>query len=105
MRQGKADSILDCIFREEFLTVALKKDTAIDLDEKIRGLLADENIESYGTRKFLESRSSLTADTARAGPRRPSPRRLLQRSVTKSGTISVRQEAGDRARDRPGGYA
>ena len=37
MRQGKAESILDYIFREEILTVALKKDTAIDLDEKIRG--------------------------------------------------------------------
>ena len=37
MRQGKAESILDYIFRKEILTVALKKDTAIDLDEKIRG--------------------------------------------------------------------
>ena len=36
MRQGKAESIRDYIFREEILTVALKKDTAIDLDEKIR---------------------------------------------------------------------
>ena len=37
MRQGKAESILDYIFCEEILTVALKKDTAVDLDEKIRG--------------------------------------------------------------------
>ena len=37
MRQGKAESILDYMFREEVLTVALKIDTAIDLDEKIRG--------------------------------------------------------------------
>ena len=37
MRQGKAESILDHIFRGEILTVALKKDTATDLDEKIRG--------------------------------------------------------------------
>ena len=38
MRQGKAESIQDYIFREEILTVALKKkDAAIDLDEKIRG--------------------------------------------------------------------
>ena len=37
MRQGKEDSVLDYLFREEVLTVALKKDTAIDLDEKIRG--------------------------------------------------------------------
>ena len=37
MRQGKAESILDYIFREEILIVALEKGTAIDLDEKIRG--------------------------------------------------------------------
>ena len=37
MRRGKAESIQDYMFREEILTVALKKDTAIDLDEKIRG--------------------------------------------------------------------
>ena len=36
-RQGKAESILDYIFREEILTFTLKKDTAIDLDQKIRG--------------------------------------------------------------------
>ena len=35
-RQGKAESLQDYIFREEILTVALKKDTAVDLDEKIR---------------------------------------------------------------------
>ena len=35
MRQGKAESILDYIFREEILIVALKKDTAVDLDEII----------------------------------------------------------------------
>ena len=34
MRQGKAESIQDYVFREEILTVALQKDTAIDLDEK-----------------------------------------------------------------------
>ena len=37
MRQGKAESMLNYTFREEILTVAVKKDTAIDLDEKIRG--------------------------------------------------------------------
>ena len=37
MRQGKAESIQDYISREEILTVALQKDTAINLDEKIRG--------------------------------------------------------------------
>ena len=30
-------TIQDKIFRDEILTVALQKDTAIDLDEKIRG--------------------------------------------------------------------
>ena len=35
MRQGKAESIQDYIFLEEILAVALKKDTALDLDEKI----------------------------------------------------------------------
>ena len=37
MRQGKAESIQYYIFREEILSVTLQKDTAIDLDEKIRG--------------------------------------------------------------------
>ena len=37
MRQGKAENILDYIFREEILIVALERGTAIDLDEKIRG--------------------------------------------------------------------
>ena len=37
MRQGKAESMLNYIFREEILTVAVKEDTAIDLDDKIRG--------------------------------------------------------------------
>ena len=37
MRQGKAESIQDYILREELVTVAFQKDTAIDLDEKIRG--------------------------------------------------------------------
>ena len=37
MRQGKDENIQDYIFSEEVLTVALQKDTDIDLDEKIRG--------------------------------------------------------------------
>ena len=37
MRQGKGGKHPGFyIFREEILTVALKKDTAIDLDERIR---------------------------------------------------------------------
>ena len=84
MRQGKAESILDYIFRAEILTVALKKDTAIDLDEKIVGSSLSE--------KFLESRSSLRGRHNSRRSKRPSPRRLLQRNVRKSGMISVRQE-------------
>ena len=41
MRQGKAESIQDYTFREEILTVALKQDTAVDLDEKNQRILAD----------------------------------------------------------------
>ena len=37
MRQGKAESILDYLFREDILTVPSMKDTAIDLGGKIRG--------------------------------------------------------------------
>ena len=57
MRQGKAESIQDYIFREEILTVSLQKDTAIDLDEKIRGywLMRTSNLTE---REILESRSS-----------------------------------------------
>ena len=91
MRQGKAESILENIFREEILTVALKKDTAIDLDEKIRGywLMRTSNLterEISGIKIITQGRHSSRRS------RRPSPRRLLQRNARKSGTISVRQE-------------
>ena len=75
MRQGKAESILDYIFREETLIVALKKDTLkdtlVDLDEKIRGywLMRTSNLterEISGV-KIISSRRS----------KRPSPRRSL----------------------------
>ena len=91
MRQGKAESIQDCIFREEILTVALKKDTAIDLDEKIRGywLMRTSNLTDE---KFLESRSSLRGRRSSCRLRRPSPRRLSQRSVRRSGMICEKQE-------------
>ena len=92
MRRGKAESIQDYIFREEILTVALQKDTAIDLDEKIRGywLMRTSNLterEIFGIKIITQG-----ADTTRASKKKPSPRRLLQRNVRKSGTISVRQE-------------
>ena len=58
MRQGKAENIQDSIFREEILTVALKKDTAVDLDEKIKGywLMRTSNLTKT---EISESRSSL----------------------------------------------
>ena len=91
MRPGKAESILDYIFREQILTVALKKDTAIDLDEKIRGywLMRTSNLTE---REISLSRLSLRGRQSSRSSRRPSPRRLLQRNVRKSGMISVRQE-------------
>ena len=67
MRQGKAESIQDYIFREEVLTVALKKDTAIDLDEKFRGYWLDENVEPYGSRSYWNQNHHTRADTAHAG--------------------------------------
>ena len=99
MRQGKAESILDYIFREEILTVALKKDTASDLDEKIRGywLMRTSNL----TEREISGIKIITQGQTHSS-RRSRATRLLQENVRKSGMISVRQET---ARDRPGGYA
>ena len=102
MRQGKAESILDYIFREEILTVALKKDTAIDLDEKIRGywLMRTSNLmerEISGIKIITQVQTEL-AQIKKA---------IIQTIVAKK-REEVRddlREAGDRARDRPGGYA
>ena len=65
MRQGKAESIQDHIFREEILTVALKKDTATDLDEKIRGywLMRTSNLtdrEVSGIKIITQGQTQLT---------------------------------------------
>ena len=92
MRQGKAESIQDYIFREEILIVALQKDTAIDLDEKIRGywLMRTSNLtdrEISGIKIITQGQTQLAQVK-----KTPSPRRLLQRNARKSGTISVRQE-------------
>ena len=101
MRQGKAESIQDYIFGEEILTAALQKDTAVDLDEKIRGYLLMRT--SNLTEREISGIKIITqGQTQLAQVKRPSPRRVLQRNVRKSGMISVRQET---ARDRPGGYA
>ena len=91
MRQGKAESIQDYIFREEILTVAMKKDTAIDLDEKIRRywLMRTSNLR---IERFLESRSSLKGRHSSSRSRRRSPRRSLQRNVRRSEMICEKQE-------------
>ena len=101
LRQGKAESKQDYIIRQEILTVALLKDTAIDLDEKIRGywLMRTSNL----TEREISGMKIITqGQTHLAQEKKPSPRRLLQRNVRKSGMIS--EKAGDRARDRPGGF-
>ena len=87
MRQGKAESIQDYIFREEILIVALQKDTAIDPDEKTRGcwLMRTSNL----TEREI---SGIKIITQGCRSEKPSHRRFLQRSVRKSGMISVRQE-------------
>ena len=96
MGQGKAESILDYVFREEILTVAFKKDTAIDLDEKIRGywLMRTSNLterEISGIKIITQGQTQLAQ---------------IKKAITQ--TMEVRddlRDTGDRARDRPGGYA
>ena len=102
MRQGKAESIQDYIFREEILTVALQKDTAIDLDEKIRGywLMRTSNLteqEISGIKIITQGQTQLAQ---------------VKKAITQTNVAKKREEvrddlreAGDRARDRPGGYA
>ena len=84
MRQGKAESIQD--------SVALQKDTAIDLDEKIRGywLMRTSNLTEREVFWNQDHHSEGRHSSRKS--REPSPRRLLQRSVRNSGMISVRQE-------------
>ena len=66
MRQGKAESIQDCIFREDILTVSLQKDTAVDLHEKIRGYwLMRTNLTEREISGIKDHHSG--ADTTRAG--------------------------------------
>ena len=76
-------------------------DTAIDLDEKIRGywLMRTSNL----TEREISGMKIITQkQTQLAQVKKPSPRRLLQRNVRKPGMMSEKQET---ARDRPGGYA
>ena len=101
MRQGKAESIQDYIFREEILTVALKKDTAIDLDEKIRGywLMRTSNLtdrEVSGTKIITQGQTQLTQ-----------VKKAITQTIVAKKREDVRddlREAGDRARDRAGGF-
>ena len=91
MRQGKVENIRDYIFREEILTVALQKDTAIDLDEKIRGYWLVRT--SILTEREISGIKIITgADTARARQKSHHPNNCCKRNVRKSGMISVRQE-------------
>ena len=101
MRQGKAENIQDYIFREEILTVALKKDTAIDLDEKIRGywVMRTPNLtdrEVTGIKIITQGQTQLAQ---------------IKKAITQTIVAKKREEvrddlrqAGDRARDRAGGY-
>ena len=102
MRQGRLESIQDYFFREEILTVALQKDTTIDLDEKIRGywLMRTTNLTEQKICGIQHHHSR--TDTTRA-----SKKAIILTIVAKK-RAEVRddlREAGDRARDRPGGYA
>ena len=102
MRQGKAESILDYIFREEILSVALQKDTAIDLDEKIRGhwLTRTSNLterEISGIKIITQGHTQLAQ-----------VKKAITQTIVAKKREEVRdglREAGDTARDRPGGYA
>ena len=98
MRQGKAQNILDYIFRGEILTDALQKDTAIDLDEKIRGywLMRTSNL----TEREISGIKIIT--------QLAQVKKAITQTIVAKRREEVRsdlREAGDRARDRPGGYA
>ena len=91
MRQGKAESIQDYIIREEILTVALQKDTAIDLDEKIRGywLMRTSNL----TEREISGIKIITpGQTQLAQVKRAITQTIVAKKREKSGMISVRQE-------------
>ena len=102
MRQQMAESIQDYIFHEDILTVALKKDTAIDLDEKIRGywLMRTSNLtdrEVSGIKIITQGQTQLTQ-----------VKKAITLTIVAKKREEVRddlREAGDRVRDRAGGYA
>ena len=102
MRQGKAESIQDCIFLEEILTVALKKGPAIDLDEKARGslLMRTSNLtdrEVSGIKIITQGQTQLAQI-----------KKAITQTIVAKKSEEVRddlREAGDEARDRAGAYA
>ena len=102
MRQGNAEGIQDYIFREEILTVALKKDTAVDLDEKITGywLMRTSNLtvrEISGIKIITQGHTELAQ-----------VKKAITQTIVAKKRVEVRDdlpEAEDRARDSPGGYA
>ena len=103
MRQGKAESILDYIFREEILTVALRRTQPLISMRKSEGywLMRTSNL----TEREISGINIIT-QVGRHNSRR-SKKSITQTIVAKK-REEVRddlREAGDRARDRPGGYA
>ena len=102
MRQAKAESILDYIFREEILTVALNKGTAFDLDEKIRGYWP------MRTSNLTEREVSRIKIITQGQTQLAQVEKAITQTIVAKKREEVRddlREAGDRARDRLGGYA
>ena len=93
---------MDHIFREEIPTVALKKDTANDPDVKIGGywLMRTSNLterEISGIKIITQGQTQLAQ-----------VKKAITQTIVAQRREEVRddlREAGDRARDRPGGYA
>ena len=102
MRQEQGGKHPGFHFREEILTVALKKDTAIDLDEKSRGywLMRTSNLterEISGIKIITQVQTQLAQVN-----------KAITQTIVAKKREEVRddlREAGDRARDRPGGCA
>ena len=102
MGQGKAESIQDYLFREEILTVALKKDAAINLDEKIRGYWL------MRTSSVTEREVSRIKIITQGQTQLAQVKKAITQTIVAKKREEVRddlREAGNRARDRPGGYA
>ena len=89
MIQGKVQSILDYILREEILTVALKKDTVRTSNHTER--------EISGIKIITQGQTQL-----------PQVHKAITQTIAAKRREEVTddlREAGERARDRPGGYA